>query len=161
MKKHLTLAVISLAAFLFFSNFSAAFAADKQIAPDFRLESIMRNQVTLSSFKGEKQVLLLFWTTWCPYCREQLMWLNDKYSQFSKQGLEILTINVGESLGRVERFVNLRKLTYPVLLDETSYVASLFEIMGVPTYVLVDKEGCIVFSENTLPEKKLESYLSK
>jgi len=138
-----------------------SFAVAAQPAPDFQLNSLNNETITLSSFKNNKAVLLMFWTTWCPYCRDQLMSLNDKYAQLSKEGMEVLTINVGESPEKVAKFTKLRNLSLPLLLDRSSSVANSFEIMGVPTYILVDKKGYIAAEDNYFAEGKYKDLISK
>lgn len=131
-----------------------------ELAPDFKLDTINKETITLSSFRGNKPVLLMFWTTWCPFCVDQLILLETKYSELSKSGLEILAINSGESAYKVERFLKGRKLPYPVLLDTRSFIATSFDLIGVPTYVFIDKDGYIIYRGNRFPKKESEKLLS-
>lgn len=131
-----------------------------ELAPDFKLNTLDNQTVVLSSFRGHKPVLLMFWTTWCPFCVDQLVVLETKYSELSKSGLEILAINAGESIYKVGRFLKNRNLPYQMLLDTETSVAAFFNIIGVPTYVLIDKDGYVVFKGNRFPEKEPEELLS-
>ncbi len=67
--------------------------------------------VFLSEYKGKKTVLALFWTTWCPYCREELKKLNQEYAGLAKDSIELLAINVGEPKSKVDNFIKSRNLT--------------------------------------------------
>ncbi len=144
---------------LFFMFLSGIVFANN--APDFTLQSIGKESVSLSNYKGNNPVLLLFWTTWCPYCRDQLMAANRKYPELKKAGVELLAINVAESVGKVDKFVRLRNLNYPVVLDNNSSVSEAYSVMGVPFYVLIDKEGKILFKGNGFPEQEINSLIAK
>jgi cytochrome c biogenesis protein CcmG/thiol:disulfide interchange protein DsbE len=113
-----------------------------ELAGDFSLLDLEAKEVTLSSFKG-KPVILFFWTTWCPYCRQELKQLDALKAEFVKTGTQVLAINVQEQRERVERFIQGRVFSYKILLDENGRVSRGYGIMGVPTYVYLDKESRI------------------
>ena len=155
---------IAKAVFVFFIisflciNFSEA---QSKISQNFILNSLKGESVSLNSFRKNKSVLLLFWTTWCPFCRDQLLVVKDKYLELKKNNLELLAINIGESPNVVERFVNLRGLPYPVLLDRNSEAAKKFNVLGIPTYVLIDKNGNVLHNGNDFPDVQLKKLFSK
>ncbi|MCM8780810.1 MAG: TlpA family protein disulfide reductase [Candidatus Omnitrophica bacterium] len=134
----------------FYSDFS--FSGTVQFATDFSLHDTEDNLIRLNSYKNKQAVLLFFWTTWCPYCRAQIETLNAQYAELIKDDIVLLGINVGESIYKVKRFLRDHSVLYPVLLDEDTYVAYLYGIIGVPTYILIDKNGRILFRDNYLPE---------
>lgn len=112
-------------------------------APDFVLKDLQGRKFRLSENTG-KPVLLIFGTTWCPYCRDEIPRLKDIYANYGKRGLVILNINIQESKKKVSRFADSYKLPYRVLLDEKADVAESYGVQGVPTMVLIDKKGMIV-----------------
>lgn len=159
MKNYLRIFIVLIILLILFNNFN--FAKGAQLAPDFKLVNLKKDTVVLSTYRKLQQpVLLIFWTTWCPYCRDQLMEINDKYAQLTKNNLGLLAINVGESVGKVEKFVSLRNFSYEFLLDQDTNVARSFDIMGVPTYVLIDKDGYILTINNSFSEKELVGLLN-
>lgn len=159
MKNHLKILIILVILLSFFSNFT--FAKGAQLAPDFKLVNLKKNTVVLSSYRRLQQpVLLIFWTTWCPYCRDQLMEINDKYAELTKNNLVLLAINIGEPIGKVEKFVSLRNFSYEFLLDQDTSVARSFDIKGVPTYILIDRDGYILTINNSFSEKELVGLLN-
>lgn len=159
MKNYLRIFIVLVILSIIFNNFT--FAKGEQLAPDFKLVNLKKDTVVLSSYRKLQQpVLLIFWTTWCPYCRDQLMEINDKYAQLTKNNLGLLAINVGEAIGKVEKFVSLRNFSYEFLLDQDTNVARSFDIMGVPTYVLIDKDGYISTVGSSFPEKELEGLVN-
>lgn len=87
------------------------------------------------------------------------MEINDKYAQLTNSKIGLLAINVGESAAKVEKFVSLRNFSYEFLLDQDTNVARSFDIMGVPTYVLIDKDGYISSVDNSFPKKEIEGLV--
>jgi len=97
-------------------------------------------------------VILFFWTTWCPFCRRELKVLEDIHAELLKEGWELFTINIGESSYKIENFLKKYSLTFKVLLDRDTNIARAYKILGVPTYILIDKTGRIVFKGNYFPK---------
>ncbi len=118
--------------------------------PDFTLASPGGETVTLSRFAGKKPVLLVFWATWCPYCNAAVPAINDIQSRLANR-VEILALDFMESGEKVKAFVNKKKVTYPVLLDRDGKVARRYGVRGIPTYVLLDGKGRIVYFDNVPP----------
>ena len=119
-------------------------------AGDIILNDLNVQAVNLSSYKGSP-VILFFWTTWCPYCRKELKILNQQYSLIAKEGIVIIGVNVSESENKVQRFFKGYQLNFRVLLDKDGLLADKYDLMGVPTYVFLDKTGEVVSQTNSLP----------
>ena len=130
------------------------------LAPDFILPDTEHNLVTLSSYRDRQAVILFFWTTWCPYCRRELKSLNDKYPQLQKDNVELLAINIGEPAYRVENFIGIHSLNFKVLLDKDTDVAYSYDILGIPTYVFLNKQGDIAFRNNYLSQDEYKQFIS-
>ncbi len=111
-------------------------------APDFTLESLDGDAISLSAFRG-RPVLLYFWATWCSYCAESLPQLNEVYSRHRAQGLEVLAIDILESRERVARAVSGLGLSFPVLLDADARASKLYAVRATPTYVFIDRAGVV------------------
>jgi peroxiredoxin len=112
-------------------------------ALDFALEDLNGNKVQLIDYKGQN-VLLVFSTTWCSYCRKEIPQLKELYAKYKEKGLEIINIDIQESKDRVSTFTLKHRLPYTVLLDTDGKVASMYGVRGVPTKVLISKEGKII-----------------
>jgi len=119
-------------------------------AQDIILNDLNNNPVNISSFKG-KPVILFFWTTWCPYCRKEIKELNKIYDQAKSEGINIIGVNIGESNYKVERFFKNYALKLKILLDKEGLLADNYGVIGVPTYIFLDKGGKVVSTEHTLP----------
>jgi peroxiredoxin len=143
------------------TNTSKQTSAYGDDSPDFQLKDVNQETVILSSYIDKQPVLLFFWTTWCPYCRKELKIINSRYGELTKEGLELLPINVGESPERVNNFLKKDSLAFRVLLDQNGDAANSFGILGVPTYILIDKKGKILFQGHTFPEKEYKKLISR
>ena len=112
-------------------------------ALDFTLEDLNGNTVKLSDFK-DRGVLLVFTTTWCSYCRKEIPRLKELYAKYKEKGLEIINIDIQGSKDKVSEYTLKHRLPYTVLLDKDGKVASMYGVRGVPTKVLISKNGTIV-----------------
>lgn len=111
-------------------------------APDFQLPNLEGQYISLSSLRG-KPVLINFWATWCPPCREEMPYLQQVYDGWSGKGLVLLTIDIGESAATIKEFMQNNNLTMPVLLDTSQSIAQMYNITAIPTTFLIDKDGII------------------
>jgi len=130
---------------------SVASGQELPLASDFNLKDIDQDMVSLSNYKNKSAVILIFWTTWCPMCLTELRNLNNMYSVFKKEGIEVLAIDSGELEDTVSSFINSSFLAYRVLLDKDTYVTRSYKAEGFPLFVLINKEGKIVFQDNYFP----------
>lgn len=119
-------------------------------AEAFSLKDIEGRTVALSDYK-DKAVLLFFWTTWCPHCQGELRTVNYMKEGLNKDNVEVLAINVGEASAKVVNFVKSRNFTFQVLLDTDTAVAKDYDVLGVPTFVLMNKNGKIVSKGHSFP----------
>lgn len=122
---------------------------EKGIAPDFTLSSIDGGQVSLSDFRGQKDVLAVFWATWCPYCVEEIPSLN-KMAEEGK--VTVLGIDIKEGLEKVSSFAQKKEIKYKILLDPDGNVAQGYGVVGIPLNVLIDKEGRIIYKGHSIEE---------
>jgi len=131
--------------------------ADKEI--NFSLFDLEGSMITLSEFREENPAILLFWTTWCPFCIQELDYLTGIYGSLSSDNIRVLAINIQESESKVSRFLQRKPLPFKVVLDSEASAAYSHRLIGVPTYVLIDKKGNIVFQDNYFPREDYKDYL--
>jgi peroxiredoxin len=112
-------------------------------APDFSLQDLAGHATALASYRGQKVVLLDFWATWCPPCRMSMPGLQKLEEEFKDRGLEILSVNQGEEADQVRHFIDRKKYSFHVVLDQDQAVAAKYGVKGIPTLVLVDKKGVV------------------
>jgi len=130
--------------FLLFAFFRTAFAEE------IELKDLKGNPVNIFEYYG-KSTILFFWTTWCPYCRTEIRQLDKIYDQAKSEGISIIGINIGESNQKVVKFFKNYALKLKILLDNEGLLADRYNVIGVPTYVFLDKNGKMVLTEHTLP----------
>jgi peroxiredoxin len=127
---------------------------------DFELVSLTGETVKLSQYRGQP-VMINFWGTWCPPCRNEMPLLQSTYEKYSPE-LVILAVNVNDEIGQVERFVEEMDLTFPILMDDKGIVLSQFRVRGFPTTYFVDGDG--VLREQFIGElnqEQINAYISK
>jgi peroxiredoxin len=83
------------------------------------------------------------------------------YPELVNNGLQVLAINVGEPAYKVANFVTSYQLNYKVLLDKDTNVTYSFDVLGVPTYVLVGEKGKITFISHTFPKDKYKDLIQR
>ena len=113
-----------------------------ELAPDFQLQSLDGETVSLSDFRGEP-VLLNFWATWCGPCVGEMPLLQEIHEEWETEGLASLAVNVGETSTQVKDFMQFYNLSMPVLLDTKRSVSGRYSIIGIPTTFFLDKDGII------------------
>lgn len=116
-------------------------------ASDFTLRSLEGRNVRLSDHLGKDVVMLSFWATWCSPCLGEMPELEKLHQKYKDQGLVILGISMDgpESIANVEPTVRRYGVTYPILLDEDTRVASVYDpTKDAPYAVLIDRSGRIV-----------------
>lgn len=116
-------------------------------APDFQLQNLAGETVSLSDFRGKK-VILNFWATWCPSCREEMPEMQSYYEEKTNDQFEIIAVNATtteHSSGKaVESFITELGLTFPILMDTEGTITDQFEVMFFPTTYLLDEDGVII-----------------
>ena len=112
-------------------------------APDFILNSLEGNQVQLSSFRNKKAVVVNFWATWCPPCREEMPAFEDIFVANSDK-LTILGVDLQEDQDTIRKFLLEIPVTYPLLLDPNKDVKDLYNVFTQPVTYFIDKDGIIV-----------------
>ncbi len=155
LKKILTVILISGISLLTFtgSAYSAATVGSK--APEFSLNDINGKQVNLKDFEANKAVLLVFWATWCPYCVQEIPELKKINSEYKSKGLEIIAVDIKENPALVSNFAKKQGIDYIIVIDTDGSVSRGYNVVGIPTNVLIDKNGVIQYNANPMPSEKL------
>jgi peroxiredoxin/outer membrane lipoprotein-sorting protein len=131
-----------------------------QAAADFDLTDLRGDSYSLTKLKG-KVVMLDFWATWCAPCRREMPHLQKLYSEYKDKGLVLLGVNQ-EHPEQARNFMKQYKLTFPSLIDRGGVVTSTYGVRGLPTVVVIDREGVITAHLLGLRgEEELRSVLKK
>ena len=124
------------------SSRSKTTQAEYQVAPDFTLQDLSGQPLTLSSYRG-KVVLLDFWATWCGPCREEIPRFVEMQNQYGGRGLQILGVSMDDSPEPVREFRQNFKMNYPVVMGNAKTGELYGGILGLPIAFLIGRDGRI------------------
>lgn len=132
--------------------------SQRPAAPDFTLQDLSGKTWRLSDQRG-KVVLLDFTTTWCPWCIKDIPNLKKINEKFGNRDFAFAAVYIQEGKAKVSSFAQKRELPYRILLDTDAKVAVKYGVRGVPTKVIVDRDGSVLCwmcqGEEALLEKAL------
>jgi peroxiredoxin len=112
-------------------------------APDFTLEQLDGNRVSLADFAA-RPILLTFWAQGCRFCRAEAPELQRLYARHAEEGLVVLAVNAwDESPSALRVFAREKSLSYPILLNGGAVARNLYHINSVPTHVWIGRSGRI------------------
>ena len=109
-------------------------------APAIKLPSRGGGEVDLAALHG-KVVLVNFWATWCPPCREEMPSLTRLAQQFDPGSFEVLTVSVDDGWAPVDKFLAQPKTPFRVALDEGAKTSRIYGTTKFPESYLVDRDG--------------------
>jgi thiol-disulfide isomerase/thioredoxin len=96
----------------------------------------------MEAFRG-KVVYLDFWATWCPPCRKSMPALNQLRNELEPSGFEVVAINLDEKQDDAKQYLKKYPVNYPIIFDSTASCAKVYELKGMPTSYLIDRQGVI------------------
>ncbi|OQX50838.1 MAG: hypothetical protein B5M53_11730 [Candidatus Cloacimonas sp. 4484_209] len=134
---------------------------ERKQAIDFTLTDLNGKQRTLSEQKG-KVVLVDFWATWCPPCKVEIPYLKKLYAAYKDQGFSVWGVGLDKE-EKLRQFVKEYDIEYPTLLG-TRTVAQQYDVQGIPTSVLFDKNNRIAYHHVGFApgmEKELEKEIKE
>jgi thiol-disulfide isomerase/thioredoxin len=108
---------------------------------DFSLYSIDGKEYTLSEFKGQV-VIIDFWATWCPPCRNSIPAFIRLYNKYHERGFTILGIGLDNDDQALRDFSKQMNIPYPVLIGDNE-IAKAYQVSGIPKTIFLDKKGSI------------------
>ena len=111
-------------------------------APDLTLQALDGETVTLSDLRGQV-VLINFWASWCPPCRNEMPAIQQVYKEYRDEGFTVLAVNSQEQDARVAAFAEQLGLTFPILMDRDGSVFDDYRVTALPTTFFVDRAGVI------------------
>jgi len=114
-------------------------------APEIDLPTLTGGHVKLSALRGHP-VVVTFWGTWCPPCREEFPELVAMQKAHRDAGLVVLAVNQRDqelTTKAVEDFVHEYGVDFPVALDNRGHSRRTFRLVGLPTLVFIDTAGVI------------------
>ena len=135
-------------------------ASPGQLAFDFALDDVSGQRVKLSDLRGHP-VVVNFWATWCPPCRQELPALQSAYQRFRDKGVILVGVDLKENAETIQNFTTQFGLTYPLLLDRDGAISERYQVRGIPTTVIVDADGVVRARHvGPLTEDKFAEYVT-
>lgn len=114
-------------------------------APDIDLPTLAGSSMKLSALRGHP-IIVTFWGTWCPPCREEFPRLVAAYEKYRGDGLEIIAVNQRDqelSVKDVKAFSDSFSVPFPIALDVRGRSRRVYRLIGLPTTVFIDTAGTI------------------
>jgi len=122
---------------------SSGIIATGKEGPDFSLENLKGEIISLSGYKEKKMVALYFWSSNIPACVTTLGDIEKFYDKY-KEKVEVLAINIGDLRLELDKFLKNKKYTFNILSDRQGGTAIKYRI-SEPTFILLDRQGIIVY----------------
>ncbi|MBI5404497.1 MAG: TlpA family protein disulfide reductase [Ignavibacteriae bacterium] len=123
------------------------FAQEKgKPAPEFSGKTAGGETVSLSDFKG-KVLVVDFWASWCRPCKEGFPFLIELYDQYSDKDFSVLGINLDEDVKNMTAFIKKlgKEVKFKNISDPDSKIGNLYKVEGIPTTLIIDKNGVVKF----------------
>jgi peroxiredoxin/Tfp pilus assembly protein PilF len=111
-------------------------------APDFKVKSLAGDEVSLQQFAG-KVLVMDFWATWCPPCRESVPELKDLTRKYPAAKLVLLSVSADDDERAWRDFIEKKHMDWLQYRDSDHQVADAFGIHSFPTYLVIDGDGIV------------------
>ncbi|HEY6140276.1 MAG TPA: TlpA disulfide reductase family protein [Thermoanaerobaculia bacterium] len=133
--------------------------------PPFQATMLDGSPFDLGAARGKKVVFLNVWATWCSPCRFEIPELEKMHAKYGPRGFEVVGVSIDESGAEaVKPFVKEKNIGYPMVLDPPGKIANLLQTTVLPTSVLIDRDGKIVWRHVGAlmgPEPALDTAIEK
>lgn len=121
-------------------------------APQFEVTDLDGKTHTVPD-KKNPVILLKFWASWCPYCRNDIPIVSEVAEKFSDENFKVVSISIDQNLDALNSFLQSTPLNYPVVatadeFEDQSEIVVDYQVQGVPSYALIGSDGKIVWTDN-------------
>jgi cytochrome c biogenesis protein CcmG, thiol:disulfide interchange protein DsbE len=113
---------------------------EEGVAPDFSLTTFEGETITLSELRGQV-VIINFWASWCPPCREEAAYLEATWRKYKDKGVIFIGVDYVDAEPNALAYIDEFDITYPNGPDLGQKIAKAYRIKGVPETFYVDKTG--------------------
>jgi thiol-disulfide isomerase/thioredoxin/Tfp pilus assembly protein PilF len=113
-----------------------------ELAPDFELTTMQGQQLSLKTLAG-RVVVMDFWATWCPPCRESVPELKELTRKYPSEKLVLISVSADEKDDQWRDFVAKKKMDWAQYRDGDGKIREAFGVHSFPTYMVIDGDGVI------------------
>lgn len=122
------------------------------------------NEIALSDIVNEgKPVVINFWTTWCPYCINEMPEFEEVYTEYDgKVNFMMIDVDGGgnDDINKAKQYIADEGYTFPVYFDSALYAAQAYNIGSFPTTVIIDARGNEIYNRSgSLSKEALISFI--
>ncbi|MCW8865718.1 MAG: TlpA family protein disulfide reductase [Colwellia sp.] len=114
-------------------------------------------EVALAKHQGEV-VYLDFWASWCVPCRKSFPWMNTIQEKYKSQGFSVISVNLDANRALAEKFLAEIPASFAVIYDPKGKIAKHFAIQGMPSSMLIGRDGKIKKRHTGFFTKKIPVY---
>lgn len=111
----------------------------------------------LAQHKGEV-VYLDFWASWCGPCRKSFPWMNKVAAKYKQQGFSVVSVNLDANKALATKFLDETPADFTVIYDPKGKIAKHFKIQGMPSSMLIGRDGKIKLRHTGFYTKKISQY---
>lgn len=130
-------------------------------APDFTATTVEGEKVRLSGLRG-RPLWLTFGASWCQPCRAENPDIQAAYESFRAKGLRVLAIYIQDEASTIRDYASRAGLTYPMVDDADTRIASSYRIVGIPSHFFIDSSGVLrAIRIGTLDPEGMEANLAE
>ncbi len=122
---------------------------------DIEVLDMTGTKVSFRSFIGHKPLVVVFWATWCPLCRDEVPTLNRLVAD---PAIKVLAVNVGDNEQKVKSFITTNHVGYQVVRDPAWQTTAAYKVVGLPACLILDEGGQVLYRGSIVP-KNIEAYL--
>lgn len=99
-----------------------------------------------------------FWASWCGPCIKSFPWMNEIQQQYKQQGFTVISINLDADKTKASQFLQSNPASFSVIYDEKGSIAKHFDIQGMPTSMLISRDGVIKYRHSGFFNGKTAQY---
>ncbi|WP_353873662.1 TlpA disulfide reductase family protein [Aliikangiella maris] len=116
--------------------------------------------IEITDYKG-KVLYLDFWASWCIPCRKSFPWMNDLREKYSEDELAIVAVNLDKDKSLAQDFLEKYPASFSIAYDPEGKLAKKYQIPGMPSTIIFDKNGKVVDAHSGFFAKKIPEYEAK
>ena len=129
-------------------------------APSFTGVDLYGNSVSLDDYTENKLVILNFWASWCPPCREETPGMERIWKKHQNNDVVLIGINIQDALEDAKSYVDEFEITFPIIRDIDGAISIDYGVTGLPVSFLLNSDGMIIDRKvGAISEVQLENWI--